>query len=264
MRENYYYGQGKVFLAPRDNKRSLRWVGDVSSLEISFSYEQKITKTSRSGQLFQNKRFITGLTGSIRSSWHNFSTENLATLLGAQVSNEPFSYTEQVELPEGIVKGDLLALPHTTVFSVKVGGLESGKDYVIDRQWGTLEFLVTPAHQPLIVSYEHLANRSLSLFSEEKPEFHLRYQGVNMAEDLKPILFEIFRISIDPLAVLELISSGNDTASMEMTALIMPDLSRMDASVFSYFGRMQLVTPQPSLTYDGLITHNGKHQYRGK
>lgn len=264
MRENYYYGQGKVFLAPCDNKRSFRWVGDVSSLEVSFSYEQKTKKISRAGQLFQNKRFITELTGGLRSTWHDFSTENLSLLFGARLKKEPFSFSEHVELPSGIVKGDLIALPHTTVFGVKVSGLEVGTDYLIDRQWGTLEFLVTPQHQPLTVRYEHLANESIPLFSGGSSEFQLRYQGINMAEDCKPVLLEIYRLSINPLAVLELINTGSQLAGIEVTGMIMPDLSRMDSSVFSYFGRMQLTTPQPSLTYDGVIQHDGQHQYRGK
>lgn len=202
MRENYYYGQGKVFLAPRDNKRAFRWVGDVSSLKIAFSYEQQITKASRGGQLYQNQRIITGASGSISSTWHNFSVENLALLLGAQPVDEPFSFNEQFAVPDGVVKGDIIALPHTTVFNVNINGLERNSDYVVDRQFGTIEFLVSPESTGLVVAYEHLFNQWLPFFSAKTQEFYLRFQGVNLAEDSAPVLLVLYRVSVDPLAAL--------------------------------------------------------------
>ncbi|HCI6822659.1 TPA: hypothetical protein NPP85_002111 [Klebsiella variicola subsp. variicola] len=264
MRENYYYGQGKVFLAPRDNKRVFRWVGDVSTLKIAFSYEQQITKASRGGQLYQNQRIITGASGSISSTWHNFSVENLALLLGAQPVDEPFSFNEQFAIPDGIVKGDIIALPHTTVFNVKINGLERDTDYVVDRQFGMIEFLVTPESAGLIAVYEHLFNQWLPFFSAKTQEFYLRFQGMNLAEDSAPVLLELYRVSIDPLSTLEMISSGNDIAGMEMTSVILPDFNQHEPSPFSYFGRIHLVTPQPNLTYNGQVKYDGKHQYRGK
>lgn len=265
MRENYYYGQGKVFLAPRDNKRAFRWVGDVSSLKIAFSYEQQITKASRGGQLYQNQRIITGASGSISSTWHNFSVENLALLLGAQPVDEPFSFNEQFALPDGIVKGDIIALPHTTIFNVSIHGLEREADYVVDRQFGTIEFLATPDVTGMIAEYDHLFNQWLPFFSVKPQEFYLRFQGVNLAEDSTPVLLELYRVSVDPLATLEMISSGMDIAGMDMTSLILPDFNQQASSVFSYFGQIQLVTPQsPSLTYNGRADYDGQYRYRGK
>ncbi|MDM9302311.1 phage tail tube protein [Klebsiella quasipneumoniae] len=270
MRENYYYGQGKVFLAPRDNKRAFRWVGDVSTLKIAFSYEQQITKASRGGQLYQNQRIITGASGSVSSTWHNFSVENLALLLGAQLVDEPFSFNEQFAIPDGIVKGDIIALPHTTVFNVSINGLERDVDYVVDRQFGTIEFLVTPESEGLIAAYEHLFNQWLPFFSVKIQDFYLRFQGVNIAEDSAPVLLELYRVSVDPLAALEMISSGNDIAGMDMTSLILPDFTQQAETVFSYFGQIQIVNPnaqqssQSALKYNGRAKYNGQYRYRGK
>lgn len=270
MRENYYYGQGKVFLAPRDNKRAFRWVGDVSSLKIAFSYEQQITKASRGGQLYQNQRIITGASGSISSTWHNFSVENLALLLGAQPVEEPFSGNETVALPAGIVRGDIIALPHTTVFNVAIAGLERDVDYMVDRQFGTIEFLSTPAVEVRTAKYDHLYNQWLPFFSEKFQEFYLRFHGVNIAEDSAPVLLELYRVSVDPLATLEMISSGTGLANLDMTSLILPDFNQQSGSEFSYFGRVQLMNsqtlqpPQMPLTYDGRANFDGQYKYRGK
>ncbi|HFK1634840.1 phage tail tube protein [Klebsiella oxytoca] len=270
MRENYYYGQGKVFLAPRDNKRAFRWVGDVSSLKIAFSYEQQITKSSRGGQLYQNQRIITGASGSISSTWHNFSVENLALLLGAKTVDEPFSGNEAVILPDGIMQGDIIALPHTTVFNVAIAGLQRDVDYVVDRQFGTIEFLSTPATGVRTAEYDHLYNQWLPFFSAAPQEFYLRFQGVNIAEDSASVLLELYRVSVDPLAALEMISSGTDIADMEITSLILPDFNQQSGSDFSYLGRVQLMTPQSPqppqmpLTYDGRANYDGQYKYRGK
>lgn len=270
MRENYYYGQGKVFLAPRDNKRAFRWVGDVSALKMAFSYEQQITKASRGGQLYQDQRIITGASGSISSTWHNFSVENLALLLGAQAVDEPFSFNESVVLPAGIVKGDVIALPHTTVFNVSITGLERDSDYIVDRQFGTIEFLSTPAVGVRTAEYDHLYNQWLPFFSANPQEFYLRFQGVNLAEDSAPVLLELYRVSVDPLATLEMISSGTDIAGMDMTSLILPDFNQQTGTAFSYFGRLQVIAPQSpqppqvALTYDGRANYDGQYQYRGK
>ncbi|MGS4301903.1 phage tail tube protein [Serratia marcescens] len=264
MQENYYYGQGKVFLAPRDNKRAFRWVGDVSSLKIAFSYEQQVTKASRGGMLYQDKRIITGASGSLSSTWHNFSAENLALLLGARIVDEPFAIDGEFSLPEGIVRGDVIALPHTTVFNVSIDGLSKESDYVVDRQWGTIEFLITPSSQKLVVRYEYLLNQSLPFFSTGEQELHLRYQGVNLAEGFSPVLLELYRLSVDPLATLEMITNENNLGGLEMTSIILPDFNQKTNTAFSYFGRLQAVTPYPTLTYNGQASYDGKYRYRGK
>ncbi|OKP27609.1 hypothetical protein [Serratia fonticola] len=263
---DYYYGQGKVFLARRlaDGRTgAMRWVGDVSALNVNFTFEQQVTKVSRGGVLLPAQLYKTAQSASISSTWHYFSMENLALVLGAEPIVEPFSIKSEDEFPAGIIKGDIYSLPHTTVFNVKIAGLENDIDYIVDQQWGTIEFLVTPANKSHLVKYEHLQNQSLPLFTSTPVELSLRYQGVNMAQDNAPILVELYRLVLEPLATLELINTSNNMPGMEMTAQLLADLSRKNTSQFGYFGRVQLVKSQSRLTYNGKATHNGQHKYRG-
>ena len=93
---------------------------------------------------------------------------------------------------------------------------------------------------------------------------------MNLAEDSAPVLLELYRVSVDPLAALEMISSGNDIAGMDMTSLILPDFNQQTESVFNYFGKLQIVnsqsaqSPQSALTYNGRAKYDGQYQYRGK
>ncbi|WP_447888575.1 phage tail tube protein [Serratia fonticola] len=263
---DYYYGQGKVFLARRlANGRTgaMRWVGDVSALNVNFTFEQQATKVSRGGVLLPAQLYKTAQSASISSTWHYFSAENLALVLGAVPVVEPFSIKAEDELPAGISQGDIYSLPHTAVFNVEVEDLKNDVDYIVDRQWGTIEFLVTPANKPFLVKYEHLQNQSLPLFTSTPVELSLRYQGVNIAQDNAPTLVELYRLVLEPLATLELINTSNSMPGMEMAAQLLADLSRKNVSEFGHFGRIQLVNRQTALTYNGKAAHNGQHKYRG-
>ncbi|HHN4443912.1 TPA: hypothetical protein ACRKKQ_006214, partial [Klebsiella michiganensis] len=107
-------------------------------------------------------------------------------------------------------------------------------------------------------------------FSAKTQEFYLRFQGVNLAEGSAPVLLELYRVSVDPLATLEMISSGSDLSGIDMTSLILPDFNQQTESVFSYFGQLQIVNsqspqpPHPPLTYNGRAKYDGQYQYRGK
>jgi hypothetical protein len=43
-----------------------------------------------------------------------------------------------------------------------------------------------------------------------------------------------------------MISSGNDIAGMDMTSLILPDFNQQTESVFSYFGKIQILILSPT------------------
>ncbi|MGS4242410.1 hypothetical protein ACKUS5_22615 [Serratia marcescens] len=92
----------------------------------------------------------------------------------------------------------------------------------------------------------------------------MRYQGVNLAEGFSPVLLELYRLSVDPLATLEMITNENNLGGLEMTSIILPDFNQKTNTAFSYFGRLQAVTPYPTLTYNGQASYDGKYRYRGK
>ncbi|PLI85490.1 hypothetical protein B6J54_16125 [Klebsiella quasipneumoniae] len=93
---------------------------------------------------------------------------------------------------------------------------------------------------------------------------------MNLAEGSAPVLLEVYRVSVDPLAALEMISSGNDLSGVDMTSIIFPDFNQQTEAVFSYFGKLQVVNtqstqpPQSPLTYNGRAKYDGQYQYRGK
>jgi hypothetical protein len=263
---HYYYGQGKVFLARRNaagQPLSWRWVGDVSSLTLELEFEDKNTKASVGGQLVSTQRYITAVGGKVTSTWHELLVSNLELVLNSASVVEPFSIHATHQLPVDIVEGDVFSLPHTTVFNVDIAGLENNIDYKVDLQWGMIEFITTPANTVYQVSYEHLQNQSLPLFTSQPVELSLRYQGVNMAEGNTPVLVELYRLVLDPLATFELINTGDSLAELETTAQMLADFAQNKSAEFGYFGRVQLVKRQSALTYNGKAKYNGRHKFRG-
>ncbi|MEZ3140795.1 hypothetical protein ACBQ88_17145 [Citrobacter braakii] len=259
---NYYYGQGKIYLAPRENKSVFSWVGDVSSLNISFTHNNKINIRTHNGKLYQNKVHSISVTGSIDSVWHDFSISNLIILLGSENVNIPFSTGNVFHMPDGIKSGNIVALPHTSVFSVVIAGLKSGKDYLVDRKWGTIKFFTTPS-PGVSITYDHLQNEWLPFFAHGPKEFYLRYEGVNLANESMPVLIEFYRVLIDPLATMEVISTGSNISGIDVTSLILPDFEQHSDNAFSYFGRLQFINNNSGLTYNGRANYDGKFTYRG-
>jgi hypothetical protein len=263
---HYYYGQGKVFLARRNaagQPLSWRWVGDVSSLTLELEFEDKNTKVSVGGQLVPAQHYITAVGGKVTSTWHELLMSNLELVLNSKSVIEPFSINEVYQLPVGIVKGDIFSLPHTTVFNVEIIGLENNVHYKVDPQWGMIEFLTTPGNIVYQVNYEHIQNQSIPLFTSQPVELSLRYHGLNIAEGNTPVLVELYRVVIEPLATFEFINTDDGLAGIETTAQILADLTRKNHAELGYFGRIQVVNPLSKLTYSGEIIHDGTRKYRG-
>ncbi|CAI0909459.1 phage tail tube protein [Serratia ficaria] len=266
MNETYYYGQGKVFLARRDNNGrpgSWRWVGDVSDFAITLSFEQKIAKSSRAGKLVSTRRYMTMQAGSINSTWHDFSSENLSLLLNAErIRNYP-EIIESEDLPNEIEAGDRISLAYQNVWGVEIPGAVIDVDFTVEPSWGVINFLKTPKNQPVHVNYAHANSVSIPIFTSLQEEFALRYESINLAENNDCVLIELYRLSFNPLTTLQLINTDSSLAGIETTAEIMYDAQRPDDPLLGHFGKLVLVEPLSGITHDGSIYHNGVHTHGG-
>ncbi|HDK7002942.1 TPA: hypothetical protein M2O71_001404 [Klebsiella pneumoniae] len=263
---DYYYGQGKLYLARRNSAGqalSWRWVGDVSALNIELEFEEKKSRASVGGRLVNSQRYITALEGKITSTWHEFSVENLKVLLEAKNTSQiPDVYAQDI-LPEGIEAGDRITLRNPNVWGVSIEDMVNGDDYVVDRLWGAITFLSTPAKQPVIVDYQHPGNTVLSLAENITEEFSLRYEGINLAENNRPVLVEIYRVSLDPIATLTLINTETEISGLETTANILYDGKKSNDEFLGRLGRIVLFDRLNGITHNGSIRHNGRYTYRG-
>lgn len=238
--ERYYYGQGKVYLSPREQDGRpgpWRFIGDVSSLNVSLTFEQRVTKQSYKGVLAVDRRFIIEQGGTISSIWHSFSIDNLSLMVGSRLISEPPGLVEGLEINKGIKAGETFFLPHQGVWDFVIPGLDENIDYRFNGELGEVNFILTPTMPTIYASYKYAGGEPLPFYTEVKTEYALRYEGVNLAENEPPTVLEFYRLSLDPGTIIELINNGNELPGLVTNALILPDMAKVQDPLLGRFGR---------------------------
>ncbi|MGP1066424.1 hypothetical protein ACJ8LR_21895 [Serratia sp. CY56810] len=239
--ETYYYGQGKVFLGRRNAQGqavSLRWIGDVGELQIALTTDSFTHKESYTGQRAPVRRISTGKDGTVTATWFEHSPDNLAILLYGEKVAVPAGTITDEALPAGIQAGDRVTLNHQNVSAVTIADLVEGTDYKLDAKFGALEFLTTPATQPLSVNYTHASSVNTSVFTQTPDELFLRYEGINLAENGAAVVVELYRVQYDPASALSLINTDTSLPGLETTATVLLDTERPDDAQFGRYGRV--------------------------
>lgn len=241
MIETYYYGQGKVYLAPRDENGkpgAWRWIGDVSALQVAMTVESFSHKESYSGQRAEVRRLITSKEASVTSTWHDHSPDNLALLLyGASATIAAGSVTGET-LPANIQAGERYSLEHQNISDVVIGALVENTDYTVDPEFGAIEFLTAQATAPS-VNYKYGASTITSVFDQNPAEVAFRYEGMNLAEDERKVILELYKLKYDPTSALSLINTDTSLAGLETTAAALADTQRKeDDAVYGRYGRL--------------------------
>jgi len=263
---DFYYGQGKLYLARRNTAGqalSWRWVGDVSALDLELEFDEKKTKSSFGGCLFDSQRYIYAVNGKLTSTWHEYSKENLQVLLHSELSNQtPRLITGEV-LPVGIKAGDRISLRYPNVFGVTIQSLTPSIDYIVDATWGVITFIKTPIRQPLTVDYGQTGYAALPMMNSANEELSLRYEGVNLAENKSMVLIELYRVSVDLLSKLSFINSESEIGGLETSAVVLHDASKLADPELGQFGRIVKFERLSGLTHNGAIQHNGRYLHGG-
>lgn len=260
IKNEYYYGQGKVYLAPYNSKSYVqwRWIGDVSSLKLNFEFKEQYSYRSIGGRLVKDKRFLTFTGGNVAAIWFERSIENIELVLMGKQSTRKQSW-EQEQL-SNIVGGMLVSLKHQNVRSVVIDGLKENSDYLVNYVLGTIYFLTTPKTQFIKIEYDYSASNSIAILNNEHTELMLRYEGINL---LNPQTFcvELYRLSLDPVDVISLIDDESKFSNIETVMQLLPDLSKSLSSDFGLFGRIARMSEFELITYNGKINHDGSHDF---
>lgn len=241
----YFSGQGRVYLAQRDssgNPLNLRWVGNVPDLKVSLSVETIEHKESHSGQRLTDLQLIKSKDGEFTCTLEELSIENLDLSLFGQTNNVTGSTVTGETLPSGVVAGDVRLLAHQFISAVTVtdsatATLVSGTDYKIHANQGAIEFLnVTGFTQPFLVDYTYGNAKESAMFKSAQPEVWLRFDGINSADGNKPVIVDLYRVSISPTKDLSLIS--DDLQQFELSGRVLADVTKDASGALGQFGRI--------------------------
>lgn len=248
MLQPYFYGQGKVLAGVRQGGviKAMRWLLDVSALEGSFSVDQKTHKESYTGQAATAVKIVSGRAGKISMTAMQYSPENVALAVHGTTNTVAAGSVTGEVLPTGLRAGDIIALDHPNVSDLVItdsaGQPVDTVKYELAAAFGSMEWKdVTGLVYPLKAAYKHGASVATSIFTASQPEIFLRYEGINLADEGRPVIAEFYRVSTDPLKKLPLIST--DISGMELEGEIMLDPTRPSSPEFGQFGRLVQVLP---------------------
>lgn len=236
--ENYYFGQGKVSLGIRQANTAvnMRWVGDVDRLDIAFTSESQKKTISTRGKTGISEKYIIHHECLVSINFYEFSAENI----GLAIFGQPIDFatqTEQEVIPAGIVIYGRYVMQHQNIWDVYIDGLTEGKDFMVDSLWGAVEFLRVPPVQPATVRYKHATNSSIPILTQAPAEVMLRYEGVNLAERMRPALVELYRVQFDPASALSMINNGDGLGSFTLSGDVLLDTSRSMNDALGQYGR---------------------------
>lgn len=244
----YFRGQGKVFVAERDvsgNKKAMMWLGNVAALTLALEVETLEHKESYSGQSLTDLKLITSKKATVSATLESWSLNNLALgLYGQTVDVTGTTVTGEV-LPSGLVVGDIVQTAHPKISSVTVkdsagtpATLVANTDYRIDdADFGRIEILNLASYtQPFTADYTYGNRVDVGMFTEPVPERWLSFHGLNTAATDRPVIIDLFRVSLNPLGQLAMI--GDEVGSYEMAGEALVDSTKSASSALGQFGRI--------------------------
>lgn len=246
--ESYYYGQGKVELAeimPNGSLGPHVWIGDVSELSGSLSQTPVNHRESYSGIKAKVREFFLETEMSWSATLHQLDVDNIARFTQGKIVTSAGSTVTGEAFPPGLDVGDVVTLEHPGVSDLVI--IDDDDDpldpehYTADV-FGDVTILSLPddpsPDQPFSASYTYAATRQVALLAEGRKEYALRYRGINLAENNRPVIVELYKLSPSLLQTLSVISSGNQLAGAPVTFTTLLDTSKPATGDLGQFGRI--------------------------
>ncbi|MDR1890114.1 MAG: hypothetical protein LBQ81_12180 [Zoogloeaceae bacterium] len=245
--EQYYFGQGRLWSRPygSSNPADWRWWGDISQLDVAGETENIEHKESYSGQRNKVRSISLGSSMTITGTLHQVDTLALAELLygaaseiaSAAITGEPLGTVEV---------GDMIRLDNPGVSSLEITDSAvtpvtlAPEHYVLDADFGVIEIVSLPATAPtwpLKASYQAAGGKQVNFFTQPQPNLELKYEGVNLAENMAPVQVHFYKVATQPLQGLALIQNGNELAGNQFTLDVLSDTAKPMSGPLGRMGR---------------------------
>lgn len=251
--ENFFYGKGRFSIAIRDPVTKVlgryAWVGDVSALAAKLTTQMVQHKESNSGQTALVRNFPSERAMMLDWTFAEFRPANLATAtFGTNVATVAGTATAE-SLGVALVVGDEVRLANPGVSALVItdsaatpATLVLGTDYTVDANFGRIQILSIGAHvQPFKAAYGFQKRTDTGIFTGGQPDIAVLYEGINLAENNAPVIVEFYKVAPSVLQELMLITTGTDTAGMQISAGVLIDTSKPASGPLGQFARITQV-----------------------
>lgn len=250
----YLRGQGKLYIGTRDalgNPQALRWVGNCPELKVGFQVDNIEHKESYSGQSLTDLKIPKGKSTSLNFTLEEPNKENLAMVL--------YGTALSVAASTAIVDEVLGGTPNITVLAIGqvfVGAKRNASAVTLKDSTGTPKTLtlgVNYTHEPisntitlldvttggpfvgpLKLSYTPGISTEVAMFNVAASDLFLRFVGMNMADSGKIVTCDLFKVNLNPLKELALIT--DDLAQFQIEGSALLDILKPSSNTLGQFG----------------------------
>lgn len=258
MAADLYFGHGEAWLASR-TAGGLASTFDVLLPEIdelSLGLEREVVehiskRTAVAAKDLKVPRLLTW-SGSMKISSH--TKEILAVgLYGNVAADAGGSFTDVAFDDTTIVNDQIVPLPgdrtHASSIVIKdsTGSpitLTLGTDYeIVDADAGLIKFLDISGHtQPYLASGTEAAGNNVGLGTQRVVEKWLRFKGINIADDDKICVVDLYRIQLEPMQNWTLLNEGNAPNQYEINFEALVDTTKAADATLGRIGRYRELT----------------------
>lgn len=252
--ERFYYGQGRVSLAEIDATTGLPglfvYVGDVSVLTPKFATDKVQHKESNTGQRSLAASFDIDKTCTIDMTMHKVDPENIAKFTRGTVVQTASGTVTAETLPDTLAEGDIVYLKNPGASAIVItdsagtpATLVEDTDYFVeDANFGRIRIGPPGSYtQPFKVAYSYSARRSVGIFKASQKNYALKYEGLDLANSDAPVMVDFYKVAPSVLQQLDLITTGNDTASMQVTSDVLQDPTKPASGDLGQFGNISYI-----------------------
>lgn len=248
----FFQARGNTYLATRDSEAITGpyqlFCQDALSIALTTESFEHINKCGPVDQ--PDFRGTKSSSGEVTFSYatvedKKFAVAVLGTVNEADVGTTPV--TGEI-LPPGMIAGDVYFLGglehHRNITSLVVtdsatspGSPVVTTNYTLDAEHGLLT-IVDPGvfTQPFIVAYSYQDPASVSMLSAGQPEYFLRQENINKANNNDPGSLELYRVRFDPASLIDFLSDELQVLELKGSVLADPSKAVTDTE-FGQFGR---------------------------
>lgn len=243
---DYASYQGKLYLSKLTNgvRGPLHWLGDVPQFVVETDSEKIEHQESYSG--YRTTDFVMTKTRSvtISATLDNYSSENVALAVSGKTTSVASSTVQDQLLPT-VKVGDEIKLDGLNISALMISDstqtvpveLVEGQHYSLDAKYGKVKFLsLTGLVQPFFADYTTGAIESTTIMSADEDEYYLYFEGVNTAQQNKPVVLELWRVKKQSNGSIPFIHE--ELGQIEINGDALSDISKQNDDELGLFGRI--------------------------
>jgi hypothetical protein len=218
--DTYFYGNGSAAfqdIGSNDTPTGpLKFYGNADSVKTSLTVERKEKRESRSGRNRLVRSKVIFVDGNIEITINENHRSNLELFLFGEtaVRDAVSDHADEKKIQATSEVGQVYRLEYQNVSGLVItddgaaNAVVSDTKYEVDDVYGKVKVLEDLGTGPFTVTYDAEAANVIPVFQLSDKPIYFRHEGINIGNDEdEPFLLELWKIKLDPVADLELITN---------------------------------------------------------